>query len=290
MKKVLITGEHGYIGTEFYKWVKLNSSKINIEFINVKTDEWKEKNFSDYDTVLHLAGIAHSSRNPKFKKIYYKVNRDLTFDLAEKSKKDGVSHFVFMSSIIVYGEGGLNEVKIDKNTIPNPSNFYGDSKLQAEKLIKELENDVFKVAVIRPPMIYGKNSKGNYSKLSKLAKLTPIFPKFHNERSMLHIDNLSSFISIIILKGATGTFFPQNKSYVNTSELVQTIARVNGKTVILIPGFRYLIGKLISKQEIFNKLFGTLIYDQDFSNSKKINDYWVNDFYDSIVKTERDKN
>lgn len=290
MKKVLITGEHGYIGTEFYKWAKLNSSQINFDFINVRTDDWKEKNFSEYDTVFHLAGIAHSSRNPKLKDLYYKVNRDLTFSLAEKSKSDGVGQFIFMSSIIVYGEGSLTSTTIDKNTIPVPSNFYGDSKLQAENLIKKLENSNFKIAVIRPPMIYGRNSKGNYSKLSKLSRLTPIFPDFHNERSMLHIDNLSSFVSTVILNSATGTFFPQNKSYVNTSELVQTIAKVNGKRVILIPGFRFLIKKLISKQEIFNKLFGTLKYDQELSTSKKINDYWVNDFYDSIVKTERDTN
>lgn len=288
MKKVLITGKNGYIGTEFYKWIKINSTKISIEFIDVKTNEWKNKNFSNYDVVLHLAGIAHSSRNPKLKDLYYKVNRDLTFDLAKKSRQDGVKQFIFMSSIIVYGEGSLNKTKIDGNTIPVPSNFYGDSKLQAEKLIKELEDDSFNIVVIRPPMIYGRNSKGNYSKLSKLSKLTPVFPDFYNERSMLHIDNLSSFIAAIILKNVKGTFFPQNKSYVTTSELVKTIAEVNDKKLILVPGFNYLIKILIKKQEIFNKLFGNLVYDQKLSEHQNLNDYWVNDFYESIVKTERD--
>ena len=288
MKKVLITGKNGYIGTEFYKWIKINSTEISIEFIDVKTNEWKNKNFSNYDVVLHLAGIAHSSRNPKLKDLYYKVNRDLTFDLAKKSRQDGVKQFIFMSSIIVYGEGSLNKTKIDGNTIPVPSNFYGDSKLQAEKLIKELEDDSFNIAVIRPPMIYGRNSKGNYSKLSKLSKLTPVFPDFYNERSMLHIDNLSSFIATIILKNVRGTFFPQNKSYVTTSELVKTIAEVNDKKLILVPGFNYLIKILIKKQEIFNKLFGNLVYDKKLSEHQNLNDYWVNDFYESIVKTERD--
>ncbi|WP_214853397.1 NAD-dependent epimerase/dehydratase family protein [Exiguobacterium sp. s166] len=288
MKKVLITGKNGYIGTEFYKWIKINSTEISIEFIDVKTNEWKNKNFSNYDVVLHLAGIAHSSRNPKLKDLYYKVNRDLTFDLAKKSRQDGVKQFIFMSSIIVYGEGSLNKTKIDGNTIPVPSNFYGDSKLQAEKLIKELEDDSFNIAVIRPPMIYGRNSKGNYSKLSKLSKLTPVFPDFYNERSMLHIDNLSSFIATIILKNVKGTFFPQNKSYVTTSELVKTIAEVNDKKLILVPGFNYLIKILIKKQEIFNKLFGNLVYDKKLSEHQNLNDYWVNDFYESIVKTERD--
>lgn len=288
MKKVLITGKNGYIGTEFYKWIKINSTEISIEFIDVKTNEWKNKNFSNYDVVLHLAGIAHSSRNPKLKDLYYKVNRDLTFDLAKKSRQDGVKQFIFMSSIIVYGEGSLNKTKIDGNTIPVPSNFYGDSKLQAEKLIKELEDDSFNIVVIRPPMIYGRNSKGNYSKLSKLSKLTPVFPDFYNERSMLHIDNLSSFIATIILKNVKGTFFPQNKSYVTTSELVKTIAEVNDKKLILVPGFNYLIKILIKKQEIFNKLFGNLVYDKKLSEHQNLNDYWVNDFYESIVKTERD--
>lgn len=288
MKKVLVTGENGYIGTAFYNWIKLNSIDIDMDFINVRTNEWKEKSFSNYDVVLHLAGIAHSSRNPKLKDLYYKVNRDLTFDLAKKSIQDGVKQFIFMSSIIVYGEGSLNKTKIDRNTIPVPSNFYGDSKLQAEKLIKELEDDSFNIAVIRPPMIYGRNSKGNYSKLSKLSKLTPVFPDFYNERSMLHIDNLSSFMATIILKNVKGTFFPQNKSYVTTSELVKTIAEVNDKKLILVPGFNYLIKILIKKQEIFNKLFGNLVYDQKLSEHQNLNDYWVNDFYESIVKTERD--
>lgn len=289
MKNVLITGENGYIGTEFYKWAKLNSPQINLEFINVKSDDWKEKSFSDYDTVLHLAGIAHSSRNSKLKDLYYKVNRDLTFDLAEKSKNDGVGQFIFMSSIIVYGEGSLTKTTIDKNTIPIPSNFYGDSKLQAEKLIKKLEDSSFIIAVIRPPMIYGENSKGNYSKLSRLAKLTPFFPDFHNERSMLHIDNLSSFIASVILKNVRGTFFPQNESYVTTSELVKKIAEVNDKKVILVPGFSFLIKKLIKKQEIFNKLFGNLVYDQKLSEHKHLKNYCINNFHESIVKTERNK-
>ena len=288
MKRVLVTGEHGYIGTAFYKWAKLNSPKIDLEFVNVKSDDWKLKSFSEYDTVLHLAGIAHSSRNPKLKDLYYRVNRDLTLALAEKSKKDGVGQFIFMSSIIVYGEGSISGTKIDKNTIPVPSNFYGDSKLQAEMLIKEIEDINFNISIIRPPMIYGKGSKGNYSKLSKLAKLTPLFPYFHNERSMLHIDNLSSFIAAVILKNVRGTFFPQNRSYVTTSELVKTIAEVNDKKVILVPGFNLLIKKLIKKQEIFNKLFGTLVYDQQLSKYQHLGDYCINDFYESVVKTERD--
>lgn len=288
MKKVLVTGEHGYIGTEFYKWTKLNSPQISIDFVNVKTNDWKEKSFSDYDAVLHLAGIAHSSRNPKLKELYYKVNRDLTYDLAKKSKNDNVNQFIFMSSIIVYGEGSLLGTKIDENTIPVPSNFYGDSKLQAEKLIKELEDIDFNISVIRPPMIYGKNSKGNYSKLSTIAKLIPFFPDFYNERSMLHIDNLSSFIATVILNNAHGTFFPQNKSYVTTSELVKKIAEVNDKKVTLVPGFGFFIKKLIKRQEIFNKLFGNLVYDQKLSEYQHLADYCVNNFHESIVKTERD--
>lgn len=286
MKKVLVTGENGYIGTAFYNWIKLNSIDINMDFINVRTNEWKEKSFSGYDVVLHLAGIAHSSRNPKLKEKYYKVNRDLTLELAKKSRRDGVKQFIFMSSIIVYGEGHLNDTKINESTVPVPSNFYGDSKLQAENLIRPLENDSFKIAIIRPPMIYGENSKGNYSKLAKLSKFTPLFPYFNNKRSMLHIDNLLSFITSIIIKNINGTFFPQNEKYINTSELVQTIAKVNGKRVLLVPGFEYLINKMINKQELFSKMFGTLIYDQKLSTYQNIGDYCVNNFYESIVKTE----
>lgn len=223
MKKILITGKNSYIGTSLDKWLMKDSDKYKVDSISVKGDSWKSNDFSQYDVVFHVAGIAHVSSDPKMEELYFKINRDLTIEIARKAKVEGVNQFIFMSSIIVYGDGSSSKRIIGKDTNPMPSNFYGNSKLQAEEGIKILESDDFKIVVLRPPMIYGKGSKGNYPKLAKLAKLTPIFPDFYNERSMIHIDNLCEFLKVMIDKEESGLFFPQNKEYVQTSELVKKI-------------------------------------------------------------------
>ena len=130
--------------------------------------------------------------------LYYRVNRDLAIEVAKKAKAEGVKQFVFMSSIIVYGDSSSNRRVITRETVPTPSNDYGRSKLQAEQGITPLESDSFKVVILRSPMVYGKGSKGNYSKLAKLAKKLSIFPDIDNERSMIHIDNLCEFVRLMI--------------------------------------------------------------------------------------------
>lgn len=287
MKKILITGENSYIGTSFKKWIESYPEAYQVESISVRLDNWKEKDFSKYDVVFHVAGIAHVSRNPKMAEKYYQINRDLTIQIAEKSKKEGVSQFIFMSSIIVYGESTDTKQTITKETIPTPSNFYGDSKLQAEEGISILESSTFKVVVIRPPMIYGENSKGNYPKLAKLAKIIPLFPDIKNERSMLHIDNLCEFIKIMIDYEESGLFFPQNKEYVNTSELVQEIGRVYGNKILLVKYFNPII-LFFFKVSIINKVFGNLIYDEEMSRYGS-NLYQVRTLKESIYLTERGK-
>lgn len=285
MKRVLITGKNSYVGNSLIEWLKKGEDKsYEVETISLRDDSWMDKNFSTYDVVVHVAGIAHVSSDPKMKELYYKVNRDLTVDVAQKSKNDGVKQFIFMSSIIVYGESSSREKIIDRNTVPTPSNFYGDSKLQAEKGIKPLSSEDFRVTIIRPPMIYGKGSKGNYPKLAKLARLLPLFPDINNKRSMLHVDNLCEFIRLLIENEEEGVFFPQNREYVETSELVRTIAEVHSRKIWLTKGFNFIIKPMINKVGILNKLFGNLTYDHELSAYKS--DYVVHSFSESIKKTE----
>src|SRR5699024_4967609 len=101
-----------------------------------------------------------------------------------------------------------------ENTPTNPKNTYGKSKSDAEKLIIELETDDFKVAILRPPMVYGEGCKGNYQLLRRVALVSPIFPDFKNKRSMIHIDVLSKKIERIIVKNEHGIFCPQDTQYV----------------------------------------------------------------------------
>ena len=285
MINVLITGKNSYIGNQFEKWIKKTNLNINIDKISIRDNEWKNRDLSEYDTVLHLAGIAHISHDPKMEEYYYNVNRDLTYEISKKAKLDGVNQFIFMSSIIVYGDSIFNNHLIDKDTVPNPCNFYGDSKLQAEKLINKLSDKSFKVAIIRPPMIYGEDSKGNYPKLSKLAKKTPLFPYINNKRSMLHIENLCEFIKLLIVNKESGIYFPQNNEYVNTSELVKVIGEIHGKKVLLTKVFNPIIEPMIGRVEVLNKLFGDLKYSKELSNYKE--NYIVNNFIDSVKSTEK---
>lgn len=284
MKRLLITGSNSYIGNNLSEWLKQYANEYIVETISLRNGSWKDADFSHYDTVLHLAGIAHVSSNPKQKEQYYKVNRDLTIKTAEKAKQDGVKQFIFMSSIIVYGGSVLNNGVIDESTVPRPGDFYGDSKLQAEQGIISLESEIFRVAIIRPPMVYGENSKGNYPKLASLAKRTPIFPKVENKRSAIYIDNLCEFIRLTIENQASGVFFPQNKEYISTSELVRLIAEVNGKNVMLTKIFNPFINLLSKKVNIFYKLFGDLVYSKSMSEYKV--NYRVKTFKESIIKTE----
>lgn len=285
MKSILITGKNSYIGNSLEKWLSRYPEQYSIHKISMRDEKWKIHDFSIYDAVFHVAGIAHVSADPKKKHLYYKINRDLTIEVAKKAKVSSVKQFIFMSSIIVYGDRTKENNLIDRNTIPKPSNFYGISKLEAEHGIKTLEDSKFKVAIIRPPMIYGKGSKGNYPKLSKLAQILPIFPDVDNQRSMLHIDNLCQFLQFIIDYEERGVFFPQNKEYVKTSEMVKLIAEAHNKKIILIKGFHPLINLLCKKINIVNKVFGNLIYDMDIS---KYNfDYQIRGFEESIYLTER---
>lgn len=177
---------------------------------------------------------------------------------------------------------GLESGVIDEHTPLKPKSNYGKSKLQAEELIKPLENDSFKIAILRPPMVYGKGCKGNYPRLAKLAKITPIFPNIGNKRSMIYIDNLSELVRLLIDDNGKGLFCPQNTEYVNTSEMVRLIGEFHGKKVIIVKLFNPLL-KLLNVS-IVNKVFGNLMYDKNISNYKR--EYRVCGCRESINKTE----
>ena len=285
MKRILITGANSYIGTSVERWLGNYPDKYYIDTIDMKDASWKDKDFSEFDVVFHVAGIAHVSSDPKLEDLYYKVNRDLTIETAKKAKAEGVKQFIFMSSIIVYGDSSSDKRIIDRNTLPTPSNFYGNSKLQAEEGIRPLCDETFNIVIIRPPMIYGKGSKGNYPKLSKAAQGLPIFPDLHNERSMLHIDNLCEFIKLIIDNNDSGLFFPQNAEYVKTSEMVRLIAEVHGKNIRMVKLFNPVLKLMISRVGLVNKVFGNLVYEKSISEYKE--NYRIRNFRETIELTEK---
>lgn len=264
MKKVLITGAGSYIGTNFENWIKDHSDTIITETQDMQDPAWRNRDFSGFDAVFHVAGIAHADvgkATEEQKALYYRVNTDLAIECAKKAKAQGVGQFVFMSSMIVYGR----QEHITGDTKPKPENFYGDSKWQADQGIRKLADDDFKVTVLRPPMIYGRNSKGNYPVLAKMAKKLPIFPKVNNLRSVLYIDNLCEFVRQVIEQERGGIFFPQNSEPMNTGRLVKEIAEVHGHRIwvsrILTPAV--WVGKMIPGKigGMCRKAFGSSYYD-----------------------------
>ena len=291
MKKILITGANSYIGSSFEKYIKENfADQYQVDTIDMIDGSWREKSFDSYDAVYHVAGIAHSDSRKisvEKEKLYRSVNTDLAIETAKKSKADGVKQFIFMSSIIVYGESeriGKKKV-ITRDTPTNPANCYGDSKVQAELCILPLQDETFKVCVLRSPMIFGKGSKGNFSQLEKFARQLKFFPYVKNERSMLYIGNLVEFVRLMIENEEQGIFWPQNAEYSNTSELVKMIGAANGKKIYLIKGFGRLLRFFGLFTGLISKAFGNLNYEEGMSQYKV--EYRKFSLEESIKLTEK---
>ena len=289
MKKILITGAGSYIGTSFEKYIK-EFDGYTVDTVDMIDGTWREKDFSGYDAVFHVAGLAHSdvgNVTDEVKAKYYAVNTDLTIETAKKAKADGVKQFIFMSSAIVYGDSaGIGKDKlITKDTPTSPANFYGDSKVQAENGILPLNDDGFKVVVLRPPMIYGPNSRGNYPILSKFARKLPAFPYVKNQRSMLYVENLCEFVRLMVDNEENGIFWPQNREYSNTSQMVKMIADVSGKKIVLVHGLGLLLKILSKVTGLVNKAFGNMSYDMSMSEYK--DDYRKFSLEESIKETEK---
>jgi len=210
MKRVAIIGANSYIARNF-------SKHRYGELISARNGYWKSVDWSNFDSVLMCAAVVHRKADDSE---YYFVNRDLAIDIASAAKSAGVSQFVFMSTIAVYG---IESGTITGETPELPTSTYGKSKLEAERQLSQLASDNFKVAIVRAPMVYGDDCPGNYQRLRKLALRLPFFPDIHNQRSMVEVSVLCEKLSEIIESSLSGIFFPQNEDYMSVSELVKNI-------------------------------------------------------------------
>jgi UDP-glucose 4-epimerase len=216
----------------------------------MRGNEWKDKPFSIYDVIYHIAAIVHVKKNDTEK--YFNINRDLAVSVVKRTKAEGVKQFVFLSTMGVYEtEIGF----INGNTKPNPKTPYAKSKLEAESLLSVLADDSFRVAALRP-LLFMANTR-DHPRLAGMALKLPVFPKIKNERSMIFIDNLSEFVRQAIDKELSELFFPQNKEYVNTTET-------------------------------FSKVFGSFVYEKKMPGGPcKELDYETCSFEESIERTEK---
>lgn len=257
MKKILITGANSYIGEAVESYLSYYSEEYRINTVDTINLKITNELFEGYEVVFHVAGIAHRKETKENKHLYYEVNRDLAIKIARAAKLSGVKQFIVLSSMSVYG---METGKITKQTVENPKSCYGNSKLQADKVIASLEDETFKVAILRPPMVYGKGCKGNYQILRKFALKSPVFPAYKNQRSMIYIENLCEFVKQVIDSEKRGVYFPQNAEYVCTSEMVALIAKMNRKKICFTKIFNILLYHLPSM--ILKKVFGNLVYEQ----------------------------
>ncbi|WP_019414617.1 NAD-dependent epimerase/dehydratase family protein [Paenisporosarcina sp. TG20] len=288
--RVLVTGENSYAGRQFEKRLIDLEMDWVVDFLSVRNDEWKTKNFSMYDAIYHVAAIVHQKEKAENESLYYKINRDLTYELAEKAKSEGVKSFVFLSTIAVYGLIGRigEDTIISKETKEKPTSYYGKSKLEAEQKISTLQSDNFHVSILRIPMIYGYGCPGNYSALSKLAKKAPLFPKIDNKRSLIYISHLSDLVMYLVENENSGLFLVKNPEDINTLAMVNEIAINNERRIYN----SYLLGFLIrvfgNSFSVIRKMFGNIVYKNE---DCKINSFQYTNlsFEESITLSEKTK-
>ncbi len=286
MLRVVITGKDSYIGNHVAAWLTKREEDYEVEVLDVIGDGWKEYDFTGVDAVVHVAGIVHR-KDCKDWLLYKSVNADLAVDVAKKAKAEGVRQFVFLSTMAVYGKGKrLRQNCIGKDTVEEPKDFYGKSKLLAERGLSALAGEDFFVSVIRPPNVYGKDCKGGYiSGFAKIVKKLPIIPVAYTKvcQSMLYIDNLTELIRLMIEEPKTETVMPQDENAVTAAALMQVMATVlKGRTKC--SKFLGLGVRLLAFLPIVKKAYGGVAYDERLSDvyEKK---YQVVDFKNAIERT-----
>ena len=265
--KILVIGKSGYISKCFQDYMK-KYPDYKVDAISVRDDSWKEFDFSNYDVVFNATGLAHNDARKGSKDDFIRLNVKLPIELANKSRDAGVSVFIHMSSMIVYGDMKCNKQHhfIDASTKPRPNNIYGKSKLLGEEGIRKLNSENFNVAIIRSPLVYSEKAVDNFLKLTMFALKTPVFLGYSNYRSMIYSDNLCELIRLIAVNKTGGLFFPQQEKHICTSKLIYDLGKSAGHRIIMIKMFNPIIFYCSRYFSIVNKVFGDEAYSLDISN------------------------
>lgn len=270
MKKVMLIGIGGYIGGKFTEYINENYPDWQVDAVDSMNCKWVDADFTGYDAVYNVSGLAHANARQGTEEQYYAVNGQLPIDVAIKAKAEGVPLFIQMSSMIVYGDmsdlGG--EKIISDDIVPTEPTIYGKSKMMAERGLQLLVDKNFQVAIIRPPLIYSESARDNFPRLVNFAKKMPIFPKLKNQQSMIYVDNLCELIRLIVEHNKGGIYFPQQEVYIETSKIVKDIADAVGNKMWQTRLFNPFL-KILSKCEklsFIHKAFGSITYDMCISN------------------------
>lgn len=277
--KILIYGAGSYIGNHYRDALIARGHDVKcVDAIKVKP---ANVNLDGIDSVIDVAGIAHIKITPDMEDLFYRINTNLAIDLCKEAKANGVRQFIYMSSMNVFGD---THERISSCYQEKPKNFYGKSKLLADKGIQSMATPDFKVVSVRPPVVYGKGCKGNFALLIKLSKYLPIFPYFSNTKSVIFIDNLCNFICEIIENQSSGVFHPQNAMHTSIVEIIKNVRAAMGKKTLFVHGFGWIIKVLMKLNHKVERVFANDYYDLEFSKYKN-NSYCSIDFEESIKRT-----
>ena len=261
---VLLTGATGFVGQHFLQY---NKSKYTITAVSVRKNK-PLPSLSDIDVVVHLGGKAHEMQSLP-DEVYFTANAELTKQLAMAAKAAGVQHFIYVSSVKVYGN--IVSENIDENTFPNPDDAYGRSKLLGEQYVQELNDDNFIVSIVRPPLVYGSYVKGNMLKLLHLAQKQIPLPlgNINNKRSIVFVDNLLALINQIIQTKRSGVFIAGDKEPVSTTLLISLIRKYSGKkkNLIYIPDWMQAVIRKL-RYSLYIRLFGSFVISNSLTNKK----------------------
>ncbi len=258
---ILLTGANGFIGSYFKDTY---NEKYNIKTFSFLNDNLTELSLSGIDTIVHLSALVHQMGGAN-KEEYENINVSQTLDLVTKAKKSGVKHFIYMSTVKVYGEE--TNIPYTENTVCKPKDNYGKSKLKAEVELVKLGEDDFIISIIRTPIVYGYGVKANMKNLINLVKKMPILPfsDIKNRRSMVYIGNLCHLIDVLSEKKKNGLFLASDDKALSTKTLIELISNVLNKRVYLIklPFFKEILKKI--KPLFYKRLYESLEIDNSIT-------------------------
>lgn len=254
--------------------------------LDTLSDEWVSYDYSSFDVVVYVAGIVHAP-NCKDWDLYKRVNADMPIIVAKTARQQGVSQFVFLSTMGVYGVNKkLTTNIIDENTPIAPKGMYSISKYMAEEGLSLLCNKDFKIVCVRPPSVYGKGCRGSYiSSFTKMARRLYLIPKAFNDvkQSFIYIDNLCELIRLIIKNEMSGVFCPQDDISVSANELLSIISEAIGKPYHESKLFGLLV-RLFGFIPIVRKAYGGIAYATSLSSIDGL-DYVVVPFKEGMHRT-----
>jgi nucleoside-diphosphate-sugar epimerase len=213
-----------------------NSQGVPHLRIDLGLDGPEPKSFEGFDAIIHCAGRAHIMKDRSKAPIqeFRKANVEVTKRLAKVAKAAGVKRLVFLSSIKVNGEATFKSRPFEADFPTAPSDPYAISKSEAEQALYGVaETGKFDVVIVRPPLIYGMEPKGNMAALIKAIRRgipVPLASVTNNLRSYVSLANLSSFLKVCLLdtRAANETFLVSDGRDMSTAELIRRLSGVMG--------------------------------------------------------------